>query len=470
MAPLAILSWIFPANNKLWELWKGSFTKLLLLFPIVYLLVGAGRIFAVLVNQSGQHSGTGDSGLIGVILKLSAYILPYFFIPLVFKFAGGAFATIAGMAQDRERGLFDRQRKYRQRKMGENWRDFKAGDKKFRPQAFKDLGRRVGAGASGRFGFGETGRQAIALNAQHNADEALKNNARLQKLAFHDDGNAVMALGGESEASAREAARELFTDAAGNYDSVRAERAIAAAKAVGFSRSNARAALTTLAQNKSRSVAAGARGRRQIQNGINRLAGNAQEAHDLRDNFAFHSSGAGRGDLGATDWNTPNASLTGFERTGLYQAAGGHQNNIIGAREDAVALANSGVADDMQLAAVHLQELKAMRPNATGPARDEINESIEQLESSRALQDHMATIAPGDPDIETFDTERADPTHARYDPNYVPGVTPRGTTPATARPWTPAEMAQGFRTHQKTFGNLASEAARSYERPDPNRM
>ena len=37
VAPLAILSWIFPGNDKLWKLWWGSFSKLLLIFPLIML-------------------------------------------------------------------------------------------------------------------------------------------------------------------------------------------------------------------------------------------------------------------------------------------------------------------------------------------------------------------------------------------------------------------------------------------------
>ena len=320
LAPVAILSWIFPGNEKLWKLWWGTFSKLLLLFPLVMLLVASGKSFAALVP---------NGGLANALIKLVAYVGPYFMIPAMFKFAGGAFASIAGMVDNKERGLFDRQRKYRGRKMSENWQDTKTGNKAWRPKTFNTVGRHVGAGAKGRFGLGATGRQAMALDDQANADEYLKNNQRLQKLAFHDDGNAVMALSGGSRAGAQAAARDLFTDENGNYDEARAQRAIAAAGAVGFNRSNARAAMTTLAQNKSRSVAAGERGRYQMQEGINRLAGSAEEAHDLRDSFAYHSFSNGRADLGATSWNNAdNPTIAGFDRAGASAVANGHVSGV----------------------------------------------------------------------------------------------------------------------------------------------
>lgn len=106
LAPLAILAWIFPGNDKFWKLWWESFSKLLLLYPLIALLLAAGKSFAVIVSDI-------DSGTAGTFIKLTAYIGPYFLIPAMFKLAGGTFATISGMANDRGRGLFDRQRKKR---------------------------------------------------------------------------------------------------------------------------------------------------------------------------------------------------------------------------------------------------------------------------------------------------------------------------------------------------------------------
>lgn len=123
LAPVAILAWIFPGNDKLWKLWWGTFSKLLLLFPLIMLLIAVGRSFATLVN----FSDGSDAPLIDTLIKLVAYMGPYFMIPAMFKFAGGVFATIAGMANDKERGLFDRQRKYRAQKMSQNWQDTKGG-------------------------------------------------------------------------------------------------------------------------------------------------------------------------------------------------------------------------------------------------------------------------------------------------------------------------------------------------------
>lgn len=51
------------------------------------------------------------------LLKIIAYMLPYALIPLTFKFAGGMFASLSGMVNDKSKGLFDRQKQSRANKL-----------------------------------------------------------------------------------------------------------------------------------------------------------------------------------------------------------------------------------------------------------------------------------------------------------------------------------------------------------------
>jgi hypothetical protein len=50
LAPVAILSWIFPGNDKLWKLWWGTFSKLLFLYPIYAIILGSAKAFAALLG------------------------------------------------------------------------------------------------------------------------------------------------------------------------------------------------------------------------------------------------------------------------------------------------------------------------------------------------------------------------------------------------------------------------------------
>lgn len=116
MAPLAILAWIFPGNDKLWKQWWSLFSKLLLMFPLIMGLIASGRIFAYILAQGGINDGSFSS-IIRAISILIVWMLPYALIPLTFRFAGGIFATVTGMINDRSKGLFDRQKKGRAEKI-----------------------------------------------------------------------------------------------------------------------------------------------------------------------------------------------------------------------------------------------------------------------------------------------------------------------------------------------------------------
>lgn len=116
LAPLAILSWIFPGNDKLWKLWWGSFSKLLMMYPLIMGLLAAGRIFAYLIQQTGGGSGGAQGFALDPLLALLAFTVPFAAIPMTFKFAGGMFATISGIANDKSKGMFDRAAKRRQAK------------------------------------------------------------------------------------------------------------------------------------------------------------------------------------------------------------------------------------------------------------------------------------------------------------------------------------------------------------------
>lgn len=173
LAPLAILAWIFPGNDKLWKSWWGMFSKLLIMFPLIMGIIAMGRIFAVIADS--DRGGGVEGSIITPLVKLAAYMLPYAFIPFTFKFAGGIFANIAGVVNDKEKGLFDRQKK----KRAENWQGFKAGTKAppgFRgnniaARGIRRLGAGVGAGWKGRAGFGEKGLIARDTNMMLAADK-----------------------------------------------------------------------------------------------------------------------------------------------------------------------------------------------------------------------------------------------------------------------------------------------------------
>lgn len=194
-APIAILAWIFPGNDKPWKLWWSSFSKLLLMYPLIIALIAMGRVFA------GVTSVSSTGGIIEFLIKLIAYIGPYFFIPATFKFAGGAFATIAGMANDKGKGLFDRSKAARGKLAGEAMRDFKGGTagRRYNPRrmASMTVGRGLASGWKGRYGMGKVGAAARANQSNAEPDEIAKENLNFAREQVDEEVMAAVAMGND---------------------------------------------------------------------------------------------------------------------------------------------------------------------------------------------------------------------------------------------------------------------------------
>lgn len=121
-APIALVSYVLPNTENIWKLWRGTLSKALLMFPLIMALLASGRVFA-------RISEAGSQSLLQSIVAVIAYYGPYFLIPLTFKFAGGAIAAVSGVAGDRTRGVFDRQKKFRTERTQQNMADLKAGNR-----------------------------------------------------------------------------------------------------------------------------------------------------------------------------------------------------------------------------------------------------------------------------------------------------------------------------------------------------
>jgi|GEM_PF-3661302 len=111
LAPLAIAAYILPGTQKLWEFWKNTFLTTLYMFPIIMAFIASGKALALVAagvkNNPQLH-----------VLSVVAYFAPYFLLPFAFKLAGGLMATVFSVANDKNRGAFDRLRKTRQEMLG----------------------------------------------------------------------------------------------------------------------------------------------------------------------------------------------------------------------------------------------------------------------------------------------------------------------------------------------------------------
>ncbi len=116
-APLALLVWIFPGNDKLWNLWWGAFTRILLMYPMIMGLLALGRVFAWLIagptvqglaptDLFASIMGTPvlaaidrNTPFIGGLLAATVYLVPYALIPLTWRgtvILGAAAGAVGG--------------------------------------------------------------------------------------------------------------------------------------------------------------------------------------------------------------------------------------------------------------------------------------------------------------------------------------------------------------------------------------
>jgi hypothetical protein len=109
LAPIAIVASILPNTQKYYKFWWESFSKALLMFPLIAAFIASGRVFAAISIQNG--------GGINQLIAFIAYFAPYFLIPLTFKFAGGALSSLGGFVNNRGTGLFKGLSNYRSGQM-----------------------------------------------------------------------------------------------------------------------------------------------------------------------------------------------------------------------------------------------------------------------------------------------------------------------------------------------------------------
>lgn len=184
VAPLAILAWIFPGNDKLWKSWWSVFSKLLLIFPIIMAVMAVGLVFASTIGQgAGGDSAAEDlSGVLSPLMKVAAFVIPYAMIPMLFKFAGGFVGNLAGMVNDKEKGMFDRLKNKRSQQYGQLGRDVRGGT--FARNNTKGFGGLVSKGLQrgsaptsvipGRLGNDARAKLAVATQGNAAVQEAMK--------------------------------------------------------------------------------------------------------------------------------------------------------------------------------------------------------------------------------------------------------------------------------------------------------
>jgi hypothetical protein len=105
VSPIAIVAYILPHTQRIYKFWWESFSKALLMFPLIAAFIATGRVFSAVAINSG--------GTINQFIGFIAYFAPYFMIPMTFKFAGAAVGQLGGFVNARAQGGFKGLRDYR---------------------------------------------------------------------------------------------------------------------------------------------------------------------------------------------------------------------------------------------------------------------------------------------------------------------------------------------------------------------
>jgi len=472
-APLAILAWIFPGNDKGWKIWWGSFSKLLLMFPLIMALLGVGRIFASVVAASAAGD-PNDVQIVTTIIIVAAYIIPFLAVPFAFKWVGGVFGTVAGMVNDRNSGLLDRGKKFRGEKRAEKMADAKNYSRYSDRNAFTRGMNSLGGGLRNGPKTWTPSRTRAARSALGAASAAgtLKEDSVYQ--ANQNDDKFLLALGDKELAQKKMAGtsgteRAAWETALASASQVKSRNSndtklasLNALAATGYQFSAGQKGYNELAESMAKVT--GAQLTRDTEGNVVGATGSGAGAYANAMNSAqYNLKNAGRFDLAGINNGAGYDSSTGLSKASLYQLANGKKESIKTMVQDIPAGPLVGSAGER--AAVAYKELDAMRPNATGAVAKEIEDQMEALRS-RGVETYMRTgvlDSSGAPVMidatERFDSDRGNPTHARYDAAYVAS-------------WSPTDLARGGRTvtRQQTLGDVAESRARTYSRPDPNNI
>lgn len=454
LSPLAILVWIFPGNDKMWNIWKTTFTAMLMMFPLIMILIASGRFFAATVDST-------FGGPTGTFIKLVAYIAPYFFIPATFKYGLGVFGNVAGMINDRSRGLFDRQAKMRQAKRAQGWQDFKSGSGKgyFKQSAMvRGAGKRTTAGVWGNVGpNAKSIREARWDSAAGAASADYMKSAEFQAQSENDPLLRAAAAGTTKAESIRNL-QSIY----GYSEADATKYANQAYQTLGMGRKQQLAAAQQLVNtgtgyenveqmSKALAVASGG-----SEESASRLAGYSNFAakqkgrHDLAPGFGKLDALVKEQMKGApinssvldetleAGWNSASTSQIA---QGKPAATEQFTNHWIKKQETAL---RTGDTASLQSAAVALKEMKAMLPYASGDNQKILTATIDKMQGGR--DNYIDTVVK-----------------ASTGPQYV--------APGSMGPKTQAQAAaeESLRKEFSQIDAAADRNARAYERPDPNR-
>lgn len=100
VSPIAIVAYILPNTQRIYKLWWESFSKALLMFPLIAAFIATGRVFSAITFNNG--------GGLNQVIGFASYFAPYFMIPLTFRMAGSTMGALGNFVNSRAQGGFNK--------------------------------------------------------------------------------------------------------------------------------------------------------------------------------------------------------------------------------------------------------------------------------------------------------------------------------------------------------------------------
>lgn len=152
ISPLALVAYILPSTQNLFDMWRKSFTTLLVFFPLFSLLFGGSSLAGSLIMNNA------DGKLHIVLIGLVVQVVPLVLTPLLIRFSTGLLGKVAGLANTKS-GAIDRAKGWA--KSNVEYRKDKALGQEYTANPFKRMARRMDRGNRAR----ENRREAYKANA-----------------------------------------------------------------------------------------------------------------------------------------------------------------------------------------------------------------------------------------------------------------------------------------------------------------
>lgn len=101
IAPLAFVAYLLPNTEEWFNRWRKLFMTMLMMFPAFSLIFGASQLIGIIIIQNAND-------ITVVLLGMTVQVVPLFITPFLIKLSSGLLGTIAGLANDNSKGVFDR--------------------------------------------------------------------------------------------------------------------------------------------------------------------------------------------------------------------------------------------------------------------------------------------------------------------------------------------------------------------------